>query len=164
MLDIGWTEILIIMVVALVVIGPRDLPKVVRTIGQWMGKARGYARDFQRTIEEAADHTEMDAIRKEIDEANRELRETQRDVGEQVAGVHEDMNQATRDTAVVNVDQEMQAGEEAAEAAKANSGNGAAATPELGAAYGVPSEPSPANGDGKQGEQEIEPPKPSANA
>lgn len=163
MLDIGWTEILVIMVIALVVIGPRDLPKVVRTMGQWMGKARGYARDFQRTIEEAADHTEMDAIKKEIDEANRELRETQRDVGEQVAGVREDMNQATRDTAVVNVEQEMRAGEEAAEAAKTNSGNGAAATPELSAAYGVPAEPSPANGDG-QGEQEIEPPKPSANA
>lgn len=163
MLDIGWTEILVILVIALIVVGPRDLPKVVRTVGQWMGKARGYARDFQRTIEEAADYTEMDAIKKEIDEANRELRESQRDLGEQVAGVREDMANATRDTTVVNVDAEMRA----AEAGKGNSGNGAAAASgsagELAAAYGAPDDPSPANGDGK-GEQTVEPPKPTANA
>ena len=46
MLDIGWQELLIILVIALVVIGPRDLPKVVRTVGQWTGKARSYAVSY----------------------------------------------------------------------------------------------------------------------
>ncbi len=76
MFDIGWSEFLVILVVILVVVGPKDLPRIVRTFGQWSGKARSYARDFQRTIEEAADETEMAAIRKEIEVANRELAET----------------------------------------------------------------------------------------
>ena len=79
MLDIGWQELLIILVIALVVIGPRDLPKVVRTVGQWTGKARSYARDFQRTIEGYADESDLSAIQKEIAEANKELKEVRRD-------------------------------------------------------------------------------------
>ena len=82
MFDIGWQEIIILMLIALIVVGPKDLPRVVKTAGQWMGKARGYARDFQRTIEEAADATEIDAVKKEIDEANRELTTARRDVAE----------------------------------------------------------------------------------
>ena len=82
MFDIGWQEIIILMLIALIVVGPKDLPRVVKTAGQWMGKARGYARDFQRTIEEAADATEIDAVKKEIDEANRELATARRDVAE----------------------------------------------------------------------------------
>lgn len=78
MFDIGWSELLVILVVALVVVGPKDLPRIVRTFGQWSGKARAYARDFQRTIEEAAEETEMASIRKEIEMANRELADVQR--------------------------------------------------------------------------------------
>lgn len=78
MFDIGWSEILVIMVVILLVVGPKDLPRVVRTFGQWTGKARGYARDFQRTIEEAAEENELAAVRKEIEVANRELADIQR--------------------------------------------------------------------------------------
>lgn len=80
MFDIGWQEIIILMLIALIVVGPKDLPRIVKTAGQWMGKARGYARDFQRSIEEAADATEIDAIKKEIDETKRELSEARRDV------------------------------------------------------------------------------------
>lgn len=88
MLDIGWQELIILMLIALIVVGPKDLPRIVRTAGQWMGKARGYARDFQRTIEEAADATEMDAVKKEIDEANKELANARRDVSEGADGVN----------------------------------------------------------------------------
>ena len=88
MFDIGWQEIIILMLIALIVVGPKDLPRVVKTAGQWMGKARGYARDFQRTIEEAADATEIDAVKKEIDEANRELSTARRDVAEGAGDVN----------------------------------------------------------------------------
>lgn len=88
MFDIGWQEIIILLLIALIVVGPKDLPRIVRTAGQWMGKARGYARDFQRTIEEAADVTEIDAVKKEIDEANRELATARRDVAEGADGVN----------------------------------------------------------------------------
>jgi len=55
MLDIGWTELLIIGVVALIVVGPKDLPKMFRTLGQLTGKARSMAREFQRAMDAAAD-------------------------------------------------------------------------------------------------------------
>ncbi len=73
MLDIGWTEIAIISVIALVVVGPKDLPGLVRTIGRWSGKARKYSRDFTRKFEEIADQNELAEVRKELEEANREL-------------------------------------------------------------------------------------------
>ncbi|MEM9144626.1 MAG: Sec-independent protein translocase protein TatB [Pseudomonadota bacterium] len=54
MLDIGWQELLVIGVLALLVVGPKELPGLLRTVGQWAGKARSVARDFQRSMEDAA--------------------------------------------------------------------------------------------------------------
>ena len=104
MLDIGWTEILIVMGIAIVVVGPKELPKVLRTVGKWRGKASAYARDFQRSIEDAADYSEMDAVKKEIEEANRELNDAKRDLGDQAAAVKSDMDAATKDITVLKVD------------------------------------------------------------
>ena len=95
MFELGWQELIILMLIALIVVGPKDLPRIVKTAGQWMGKARGYARDFQRTIEEAADATEIDAIKKEIDEANRELSTAKRDVNEGADAVKRDVAEST---------------------------------------------------------------------
>ncbi len=103
MFDIGWPEILIILGIAVIVVGPKDLPKIVRTIGKWRGKASAYARDFQRSIEDAADVNELDAVKKEIAEANRELNEAKRDLSEHAAQVKSGMNQATKDTTLVKV-------------------------------------------------------------
>jgi sec-independent protein translocase protein TatB len=66
MFDLGWAEMAVIMLVALVVIGPKDLPKVARTIGQWTGKARALARDFQRSLDDMAREAELDEIKKSI--------------------------------------------------------------------------------------------------
>lgn len=73
MLDIGWTEFALIAVIALLVIGPKDLPHLIRSFGRWSGKARKYARDFQRNFEDMAEESEMAAVRRELEEANREL-------------------------------------------------------------------------------------------
>ena len=51
MFDIAWSELGVIAVVALVVIGPKDLPRVLRTMGQWTSKARSMAREFQSGLE-----------------------------------------------------------------------------------------------------------------
>lgn len=63
MLDIGWQELLVIGALALIVVGPKDLPSLLRSIGQWVGKIRSMARDFQRTMNDAARDTEMSAFK-----------------------------------------------------------------------------------------------------
>lgn len=55
MFDLGWTELLVIGIVALIVIGPKDLPGMFRTLGRFTAKARNMARDFQRAMDDAAD-------------------------------------------------------------------------------------------------------------
>ena len=69
MLDIGWTEILIIAVVALFVVGPKDIPKALRTVGIWVGKLRHLSREFQTTVEDAVRDTELDEVKKQIESA-----------------------------------------------------------------------------------------------
>lgn len=54
MLDIGFMELVVIGALALIVVGPKELPGLLRTVGQFVGKARAMARDFQRTMEDAA--------------------------------------------------------------------------------------------------------------
>lgn len=51
--DIGWIEILVVAVMAIIVVGPKDLPRMMRIVGQWVGKARGLAREFQKSIDES---------------------------------------------------------------------------------------------------------------
>lgn len=69
LLDIGWTELMVIGVVALIVVGPKDLPQMFRKVGQFVGKARGMAREFQRAMEDAADETGVKDIGNSIKKA-----------------------------------------------------------------------------------------------
>lgn len=73
MFDIGWTELVVIGVVALVVIGPRELPQVLRTIGAWVGKARGMAREFHSGVSEMMRESELDELRKSAESAVRQF-------------------------------------------------------------------------------------------
>ena len=71
MFDIGWTEMVVVVVLAIIVIGPKDLPKLIRTIGQWTGRARALAREFQSSIDDIAKEAELDEIKKGIETATK---------------------------------------------------------------------------------------------
>ncbi len=68
MFDIGWSEFVVIAVVALIAIGPKELPGVLRMVGQWMGKARKMAAEFQGQFQEAMREAEMADLKKSFDE------------------------------------------------------------------------------------------------
>jgi sec-independent protein translocase protein TatB len=68
MFDISWTEFLLIGVVALIVIGPKELPGALRTLGQWTRKLRTMANEFQGQFQEAMREAEMADLKKEVDD------------------------------------------------------------------------------------------------
>src|SRR4029450_865247 len=68
MFEIGWGELLIIGVVALIAIGPKELPGVLRTLGQWMNKLRRMASEFQSQFHEAMREAEMADLKKQVDD------------------------------------------------------------------------------------------------
>lgn len=68
MFDIGWTEMLVIAVVMIVVVGPKDLPKMLRTFGKTTAKMRSMAGDFQRQFNEAMREAELDEVKKSVDD------------------------------------------------------------------------------------------------
>lgn len=69
MFDVGWTELLLIGIVALIVIGPKDLPDMFRTLGRFTAKARGMAREFSRAMEAAADESGVKDMANDIRKA-----------------------------------------------------------------------------------------------
>jgi len=72
MFDIGWSELLVIAVVAIVVVGPKDLPKLMRGFGHYAGKLRRAAGDFQRQFEEAMRESEIEEVKKALESVRAE--------------------------------------------------------------------------------------------
>jgi sec-independent protein translocase protein TatB len=74
MFDIGWSELMVVGALALIVVGPKDLPKMLRTFGKYTAQARGMARDFQRSMEDAAREADLSDIK--------DLRDTAKSLGD----------------------------------------------------------------------------------
>jgi len=90
--DIGWPELLLIGVVALVVIGPKDLPRALRTAGFWVRKARTLSREFQSSIDQMIREAELDEVRQELKKATefdleKEIKQTIDPTGELAEGI-----------------------------------------------------------------------------
>lgn len=77
MLDIGWSELMVIGALALIVVGPKDLPKLLRSFGKYVNQVRGMARDFQRSMEDAAREADISDM-KELREAAKSLNDLKR--------------------------------------------------------------------------------------
>jgi len=71
MFELGWSEIALIAVVLLVVIGPKELPTVMRATGRWVGKARRMAGDFQRQLEQMADDSGLSEVKTDLERIRR---------------------------------------------------------------------------------------------
>lgn len=71
MFDIGWSEMAVIALIALIVIGPKDLPRTMKTVAQWMRKARSLTREFQSGIDEMVREAELEDARKALEATRR---------------------------------------------------------------------------------------------
>lgn len=135
MFDLGWTELLVIGIVALIVVGPKDLPILFRRAGQFVGRLRGMAREFTSAMNEAADQAGVSEIQKGLKAATNP-------VGSAMDSVKQAAKDATKGLDPTKYDPESETGKLAAkraEGAKAAAG----APPKVaaeGAAADVPSD------------------------
>ena len=67
MVDLSWSHILIVLIVALVVVGPKDLPRLMRITGRWVAKARAMADQFRKSFDDMARQSELDELRAELE-------------------------------------------------------------------------------------------------
>jgi sec-independent protein translocase protein TatB len=104
MFELGWTELAVIALVALIVIGPKDLPAAMRTVGHWVRRARSLTREFQSGLDEMMRESELDEARKSIESTrkfnlSREVEKTvdpTGEVSEEAAGLDRDARKAAR--------------------------------------------------------------------
>ena len=94
MFDIGWTELLVIAVVAIVVIGPKDLPRVMRMVGQWTGKLKRMSREFQGQFNEALREAELEDVRKDVEAIGKGLKEDVAKASQNVNSIGDDIRKA----------------------------------------------------------------------
>ena len=92
MFDISWSEFLLIGIVALIVIGPKELPAVMRTLGQWTRKVRGMAAEFQNQFQEAMREAEMADLKKQVDDMAHDVTDV-----DPLKGVREDIENVGSD-------------------------------------------------------------------
>jgi len=143
MFDLGWGKIIIIAVIALVVIGPKELPAVLRTVGQWMGKIRRMAAEFQGQFQEAMREAEMADLKKSIDS----ITDATRGIGDPLGTVTRNIESAFADNPASTPATTPAAGQPAAPAAETpvpTTEPSVAAEPPVTIEPPVPLEPAPA--------------------
>ncbi|SLN11535.1 Sec-independent protein translocase protein TatB [Ruegeria meonggei] len=111
MFDLGMTELLVIGVVALIVVGPKDLPVLFRNVGRWVGKARGMAREFSSAMNDAADQAGVNEIKKGLNAATNP-------VGSAMDGVKEAAQDMAKSIDPTKFDPDSETGKLAAERAE----------------------------------------------
>jgi sec-independent protein translocase protein TatB len=98
MFDISWTEFLLIGIVALIVIGPKELPAVMRSLGQWTRKIRSLAADFQNQFHEAMREAEMADLKKQVDDIASDIKQYDplKDVRADVETIGKDLDESVK--------------------------------------------------------------------
>ncbi|MEN3164812.1 Sec-independent protein translocase protein TatB [Tistrella mobilis] len=132
MFDIGWAELALVFVVALIVIGPKDLPVALRAAGVWMGRLRRMAREFQSSVDEVLRESELKELRDRAEKASRF------DMGEATRRAIDPDGALERATSPVRLDDDAPAAKPAAADATTPAAAPAAAHP-------APASPAPAS-------------------
>jgi sec-independent protein translocase protein TatB len=135
MFDISWSEFLLIGIVALIVIGPKELPAVMRTLGQWTRKVRSMASEFQNQFQEAMREAEMTDLKKQVDDMARDVTDI-----DPLKGVREDIENVGSDVQRSLASTTEGASEQAA-AAPAGASEPASTAPAAAAPEGAPALP-----------------------
>ena len=94
MLDVGWQELFLIAVITIIVVGPKEIPRVLRTVTLWIRKVKDMAREFQSSIDDIAREAELDDIKKQLAEAQdfdieREIEQAIDPTGEMINSIHD---------------------------------------------------------------------------
>ena len=96
MFDLGWTELLVIGIVALIVVGPNDLPGMFQALGRFVGKAKGMAREFSRAMNDAADQSGVGDIQKSFKAASNPMKTAMNELKKTTEGAAGDLDKAAR--------------------------------------------------------------------
>lgn len=94
MFDIGFSELLVIAVVALLVIGPERLPKVARTAGHLFGRLQRYVNDVKSDIQRELELDELKKLRSQFEDAARSVEQSVSEVGREINAVSDDLNRS----------------------------------------------------------------------
>ena len=81
MFDIGWSEMMVIAILALIVIGPKDLPRVLKSVSYWVRKARSLAREFQSGVDEMIREADLDDAKTLLQGGNLDVERLVEDTG-----------------------------------------------------------------------------------
>lgn len=98
MFDIGWSEIVVVGVVALLVVGPKELPALLRTVGKYMGMVKRQAGEFRAQFDEAMRETEIEQLKKDVENVKSEfetsMRDAERSVETEISDAKREFDQA----------------------------------------------------------------------
>jgi len=108
MFDIGWQELFIVAVLAVIVVGPRDLPRVLKTVMHWVRKARGQAREFQSSIDEVAREVELDEIKQQATRvANADFEKEMEEIMDPSGSMSDDMDMSAVEKSIKETAEQM---------------------------------------------------------
>ncbi len=113
MFDIGWSEMVFVLIIAVLVIGPKDLPGTIATVGKYIRKIKGFARDFQSGIDDLAKEAELDDLKKSVSGDNFNIKKQIEDAVDPTG----DFSKAFEDVKPDIVDEKPSAPEEKSEVA-----------------------------------------------
>ena len=96
MFDVGWQEILVVGIVALIVVGPKELPTLLRTVGKYLGVIKRQASEFRAQFDEAMRESELDQLKKDVEnikaDAENTLRDVERTVDSEIGSVKRELD------------------------------------------------------------------------